>query len=95
MLFTTDGRWNKVTDWWSQSSSARASSLCDEKKELLNSAKLSVFESVFVPILTSGHESWIMAKRILSQVQLSGRDEIFTNSSRRDTSWQSVELWNP
>ena len=30
---------------------------------------LSVFKSVFVPILTCGHESWVMAERILSQVQ--------------------------
>jgi len=28
-----------------------------KKRELLKKAKLSVFKSVFVPILTSGHES--------------------------------------
>ena len=34
-------------------------------------AKLSIFKAVFVPILTYGHESWIMTKRIRSQVQAS------------------------
>jgi len=28
------------------------------KRELSNTAKLSVFKPVFVPILTYGHESW-------------------------------------
>jgi len=39
------------------------------KRELSNTAKLSVFKSVFVPILTYGHESWVMSERILAQVQ--------------------------
>ena len=39
------------------------------KRELSNTAKLSVFKSVFVPILTYGHESWVMIERILAQVQ--------------------------
>jgi len=39
------------------------------KRELSNTAKLSAFKSVFVPILTYGHESWVMIERILAQVQ--------------------------
>jgi len=39
------------------------------KRELSNTAKLSVFKSVFLPTLTYGHESWVMTERILSQVQ--------------------------
>jgi len=41
------------------------------KREPSNTAKLSVFTSVFVPILTYGYgqESWVMAERILTQVQ--------------------------
>jgi len=39
------------------------------QRELSNTAKLSVFKSVFVPILTYGHESMLMTERILSQVQ--------------------------
>jgi len=40
------------------------------KLELPNTAKLSVFKLVFVPILTYGHESRIMTERMLSQVQV-------------------------
>ena len=39
------------------------------KWEFWNTTKLSVFESVFIPILTYGHESWLMTERILYQVQ--------------------------
>jgi len=31
------------------------------KRELSNTVKLSVFKSIFVPILTYGHESWVGA----------------------------------
>jgi len=37
--------------------------------ELSNTPKLSVFKSIFVPILTYGHESWVMTERIVTQVQ--------------------------
>jgi len=37
------------------------------KRELSNTAKLSVFKSVFVPILTYDPESWVMTEIILSQ----------------------------
>jgi len=40
------------------------------KWELSIKAKLSIFKTVFVPILTYGHESWISTKRIWSQVQV-------------------------
>jgi len=36
------------------------------KRELSNTAKLSVFKSIFVPILTYGHESCVMTERINS-----------------------------
>ena len=39
------------------------------KRELSKNAKLSVFKSVFVPILTCGHESWVTTERILSKEQ--------------------------
>ena len=41
------------------------------KRELSKKAKLSVFKTVFVPILTCGHESWVMIERVRSQVQAS------------------------
>jgi len=51
-------------------------------RELLNTAKLSVFKSVFVPILIHGHKSWVMTESAISGT--SGRDGIFVKSSRRD-----------
>ena len=39
------------------------------KRELLRKARLSVFKSMFFPIFTYGHESWIMTKRVQSQMQ--------------------------
>jgi len=42
------------------------------KRELSNTAKLSVFQSVFVLILTYGHETWVMTENVLSQVQTAG-----------------------
>jgi len=41
------------------------------KRELSKKAKLSVFRTVFVSILTYGHQSWVMTERIQSQVQAS------------------------
>jgi len=38
------------------------------KRKLSNTGKLSVFKSVFVPILTYGRESWVMTERTLTQV---------------------------
>ena len=39
------------------------------KWELSNTAKLLLFKSVFVPILTYGHESCVMTERVLAQIQ--------------------------
>ena len=39
------------------------------KWELSKTAKLSVFKSVFVPILTCGHEFQVTTERILSKEQ--------------------------
>ena len=41
------------------------------KRELSKKAKLSIFKTVFVPILTFGHASWVMTGRVRSQVQAS------------------------
>ncbi|MHB9337741.1 RNA-directed DNA polymerase, partial [Fusobacterium pseudoperiodonticum] len=39
------------------------------KRELGVKAKLAIFNSVFIPILTYGHEFWIMTERMRSRVQ--------------------------
>ena len=41
------------------------------KRELSKKAKLSVFKTIYVPILTYGHESWVMTEKVRSQVQAS------------------------
>ena len=41
------------------------------KWELSKKAKLSIFKTVFFPILICGHEPWVMTKRVRSQVQAS------------------------
>ena len=71
MVFTNDGRRNEDL-----TRIGKVNAVLRElyrsvvtKRELSNTAKLSVFISVFVPILTCGHESWVMIERILSQVQ--------------------------
>ena len=38
------------------------------KRELSNTITFSVLQSVFVPILTYDHESWIRTERIVSQM---------------------------
>ena len=49
------------------------------KRELLTTAKLSVFKLFFVPILTYGHESWVMTGKSVF-VGSGGRHGIFAKS---------------
>ena len=39
------------------------------KRELSKKAKLLIFKTAIVPILTHAHESWVITKRVRSQVQ--------------------------
>ena len=39
------------------------------KPELCTKTKLSIFRSVYVPILTYGHERWIMNEKVRSRIQ--------------------------
>ena len=41
------------------------------KREFSKKAKLAIFKTVFVPILTYGHESWVMTNKEQKQVQAS------------------------
>jgi len=71
-VFTNDGSPNKEIDTRIGKASAVLRELyCSvvTNRELSNTEKLSVFKSVFVPILTYRHESWRMTERALSQVQ--------------------------
>ena len=60
VMFTSDGSRNKGIDTRIGKANAVVRELycfMVTKRELSKNAKLSVFKSVFVPILTSGHES--------------------------------------
>ncbi|TWW81619.1 hypothetical protein D4764_01G0014340 [Takifugu flavidus] len=39
------------------------------KKELSRKAKLSFYRSIYVPVLTYGHQRWVMTERTRSQIQ--------------------------
>jgi len=72
VLFRGGGRRNKENGSWNCKIKAAVSEPCLSvvtKWELSNAAKLSLFKSVFVPILTYGHEYRVMNEKILSQEQ--------------------------
>ena len=74
VAFTSDGRQDKQLDTRVGKACAVMRALHYSvvmKQELSKKAKLSIFRAVFVPILTYGHESWVMTKRVRSQVQAS------------------------
>ena len=74
VAFTSDGRQDEELDTRIGKASAVMRALHDSvvmKRELSKKAKLSIFKAVFVPILTYGHESWVMTERMRSQVQAS------------------------
>ena len=72
VVFASDARWSKEIDTRIGKANAVLRELyrsAATKRELSNTANLSVFKSVFVPILTYGHESCVMTERILTKVQ--------------------------
>ena len=74
VAFTSDGRQDEELDTRIGKASAVMRALHYSvvmKRKLSKKAKLSIFKAVFVPILTYGHESWVMTERMRSQVQAS------------------------
>ena len=72
VAFTSDGRQEEELDTRIGKASAVMRALHHSvimKRELSKKAKLSIFKAVFVPILTYGHESWVMNEKMRSQVQ--------------------------
>ena len=72
VAFTSDGRQGEELDIRIGKASAVIQALHYSvvmKRELSKKAKLSIFKTVFVPILTYGNESWVMTERMRSQVQ--------------------------
>jgi len=63
VVFTNDRERDVETDTWIDQANAVLRKLYGSvvaKRKLSNTAKLSVFKSVFFPIHTYGHESWVM-----------------------------------
>ena len=74
VAFTRDGRQDEELDTQISKASAVMQALhylVAMKRELSKKAKLSIFTTVFVSILTYGHESLVMIKRVRLLVQAS------------------------
>ncbi|XP_061735811.1 si:dkey-100n23.5 isoform X4 [Nerophis ophidion] len=72
VLFTSEGRVDREIDRRIGAASSVMRTLYRSvvvKKELSRKAKLSIYRSIYVPILTYGHELWVMTERIRSRVQ--------------------------
>ena len=74
VAFTSDGMQDEELDTKIGKASAVMRALhysIGMKRELSKKVKLSIFKTVFVSILTDGHESWVMTEKVRSQVQAS------------------------
>uniref|UniRef100_A0A8C6LH54 DUF4371 domain-containing protein n=1 Tax=Nothobranchius furzeri TaxID=105023 RepID=A0A8C6LH54_NOTFU len=72
VLFMSEGRRDREIDRRIGSASAvmRMQSLSVVvKRELSQKARLSIYRSIYVPILTYGHELWVMTERMRLQIQ--------------------------
>ncbi|KAK3546902.1 hypothetical protein QTP86_003774 [Hemibagrus guttatus] len=65
VLFTSEGRMDREIDRWIGAAAAVMRSMYRSvvvKKELSQKAKLSIYQSIYVPTLTYGHELWVMTE---------------------------------
>ncbi|KAK0147969.1 putative uncharacterized transposon-derived protein F52C9.6 [Merluccius polli] len=100
VLFTSEGRMEREIDRRIGAASAVMRTLHGSvvvKWELSRKAKLSIYQSIYVPALTYGHELWEMTERTRSRVQaaemsflrrvagLSLRDRVRSSSSGRSS----------
>nr|XP_054595999.1 uncharacterized protein LOC129163073 [Nothobranchius furzeri] len=72
VLFTSEGRRDREIDRRIGSASAVMRTLSRSvvgKRELSQKARLSIYRSIYVPILTYGHELWVMTERTRSRIQ--------------------------
>ncbi|KAK3518183.1 hypothetical protein QTP70_033879 [Hemibagrus guttatus] len=72
VLFMSDGRMDREIDRRIGAAAAVMQSMYRSvvvKKELSRKVKFSVYQSIYVPTLTYGHELWVMTKRIRSRIQ--------------------------
>ncbi|KAK3539790.1 hypothetical protein QTP70_013235 [Hemibagrus guttatus] len=72
VLFTSEGRMDREIDRRIGAAAAVMRSMYRSvvmKKELSRKAKLSIYQSIYVPTLTYGHELWFMTERVRSRIQ--------------------------
>jgi len=72
VLFTSEGRMEREIDRRIGAASAVMRALHRSvvvKKELSRKAKLSIYQSIYVPTLTYGHELWVVTERTRSRIQ--------------------------
>ncbi|KAK3528905.1 hypothetical protein QTP70_012070 [Hemibagrus guttatus] len=72
VLFTSEGRMDREIDRRIGAAAAVMRSMYQSvvvKKELSRKAKLSIYQSIYVPTLTYGHELWVMTERVRSWIQ--------------------------
>uniref|UniRef100_A0A8C6M4A0 Reverse transcriptase domain-containing protein n=1 Tax=Nothobranchius furzeri TaxID=105023 RepID=A0A8C6M4A0_NOTFU len=72
VLFTSEGRRDREIDRRIGSASAVMRTLSRSvvgKRELSQKARLSIYRSIYVPILTYGHELWVMTESTRSRIK--------------------------
>ncbi|TWW66946.1 hypothetical protein D4764_20G0009780 [Takifugu flavidus] len=72
ILFTSEGRMEREIDRRIGAASAVMQALNRSvvmKKELSRKAKLSIYRSIYVPVLTYGHQRWVMTERTRSRLK--------------------------
>ncbi|KAK3556482.1 hypothetical protein QTP70_008321 [Hemibagrus guttatus] len=68
VLFTSEGRMDREIDRQIGAAAAVMRSMYRSvvvKKELSRKAKLSIYQSIYAPTLTYGHELWVMTERVI------------------------------
>ncbi|KAK3540137.1 hypothetical protein QTP70_026880 [Hemibagrus guttatus] len=73
VLFTSEGRMDCEIDRWIGAATAVMRSMYRSvvvKKELSRKAKLSIYQSIYVPTLAYGHELCVMTERVRSWIQV-------------------------
>ncbi|KAK3518667.1 hypothetical protein QTP70_007160 [Hemibagrus guttatus] len=68
VFFTSEGRMDREIDRRIGAAAAVMRSMYRSvvvKKELSRKAKLSIYQSIYIPTLTYGHELWVMTERVL------------------------------
>ncbi|KAK3535487.1 hypothetical protein QTP70_016908 [Hemibagrus guttatus] len=72
VLFMSEGRMDREIDRRIGAAAAVLRSMYRSvvvKKELSQKAKLSIYQSIYAPTLTYGHELWVMTERVRSRIQ--------------------------